>query len=208
MDLCTAFLFLISRVLSPLKSEQYEIANIENQAKSYFIEVDKFCPRNTQELRDVLESRRGIEYDYVYLSSHGDEWGFANDDDSLNIDWVEFGDMLCDVACMKKDCVVMLSCCRGGLNQVVYKLFFTCYKIGYIIGPRQNLDAKEMAISFSLFLFNREFRDLDPVVACEKIKCGTDIRFMCFDSLETRGEAAYVHFEKMYDAGDGDEKLK
>lgn len=103
---------------------------------------------------------------------------------------------LCDVMCMKPDCVVMLSCCRCGLNQVVYSLFSTCGKIGYIIGPRQSLDPKEMAISFSLFLFNREFRDLDPIVACEKIKCGTDIRFVCFDSLETRGEAGFIHFQR------------
>jgi len=48
-----------------------------------------------------------------------------------------------------------------------------------------------MLIGFNILLYNLEHRGVDPIVACEKIKLGTDIRFVCFDRLETESDAGY-----------------
>ena len=101
--------------------------------------------------------------------------------------------------CMKPDCIIMLSCCRGGLNQVAFDLFYCCTKISYIVGPRQSLTSDEMLISFNVLLYNLEHRNVDPIIACEKIKAATDLRFFCFDKLETEGELAYLIRAEQYE---------
>jgi len=111
---------------------------------------------------------------------------------------LDFGSILCNAECMEENCVVMLSCCRGGLNQVAYDLFYHCSKITYIVGPRQSLCSHDMLISFNILLFNLEYRFVDPIVACEKIKLATDIRFICFDRLETESQIDYImHIKKL-----------
>jgi hypothetical protein len=51
-----------------------------------------------------------------------------------------------------------------------------------------------MLIAYNILLFNLEHRKLDPIIACEKIKCGTDIRFACFDRHETCETMEYKFF--------------
>lgn len=82
-------------------------------------------------------------------------------------------------------------------------MFHNCSSISYIVGPRQSLTSSEMLISFSVLLFNIEVRRIDPIVACEKIKLSTDLRFICFDSLEIMSDYNFVHFRENYD----DERL-
>ena len=170
--------------------EKEECNNIKSQAELYDLEVHDYCPKTNEELNEILN--RGVTYDYIYLSSHGSPEGFANQAGSINYAWFDFGIELCSSMCMKEDCIVMLSCCRGGLNQVAYDLFYCCAKIAYIVGPRQSLYSHDMLISFNILLYNLEHRNVDPLVACEKIKLATDIRFICFDRLETETETGYV----------------
>jgi hypothetical protein len=178
--------------------EPRECESIKTQAELYGIQVSDYCPKNSSELSKCLYS--GNRYDYIYLSAHGDENGFENSDGSVSFSWVEFGVHLCSSACMKDDCVVLLSCCRGGLNQIAYDLFACCGHVSYVIGPRQSLSSPEMHISFSILLYNIEQRRMDPIVACEKIKSGTDIRFVCFDRLETEADIGYVNRLKSLDS--------
>ncbi len=173
-----------------IAGETKECDNIKSQSELYDLEVHDFCPTTNKELFEILN--KGITYDYIYLSSHGSESGFGNEAETLDILWFDFGVELCSSMCMKEDCIVMLSCCRGGLNQVAYDLFYCCTKIAYIVGPRQSLYPHDMLISFNILLYNLEHRNVDPIVACEKIKQGTDIRFICFDRLETEAETGYI----------------
>ena len=172
------------------RDESNECDNIAIQAKLYNLEVHDHCPKTNEEVYNILNS--DIQYDYIYLSSHGSEFGFANESSTINYDWLDFGIELCESCCMNEDCIVMLSCCRGGLNQVAYDLFYCCSNIGYIVGPRQSLSSHDMLISFNILLYNIENRNVDPIVACEKIKKATDIRFICFDRLETETEPGYL----------------
>jgi len=173
-----------------LNDEKQECDNIKSQAELYGLEVYDYCPKTNAELEEVLN--KGIAYDYIYLSSHGNVDGFGNEKRTINYSWLEFGSILCSAGCMKEDCIVLLSCCRGGLNQVAYDLLLCCSKIAYLVGPRQSLCSHEMLISFNILLYNLEYRSVDPIVACEKIKLATDIRFICFDRLETESQTDYI----------------
>ena len=180
-----------------LSDEKQECDNIKSQAQLYGLEVHDHCPKNNEELYSILN--QGVEFDYIYLSSHGSAEGFGNDSGTIDSSWFDFGIELCGSACMNPNCVVMLSCCRGGLNQVAYDLFFCCPKIAFIVGPRQSLFPHDMLISFNILLYNLEHRNIDPLIACEKIKLATDIRFICFDRSETEVETGYLMYIKKYD---------
>lgn len=173
-----------------LKDEKQECDNIKSQAELYKLEIHDYCPKNNSELVAILN--KGISFDYIYLSSHGSDTGFGNESGAIDYTWFDFGVELCSSMCMKEDCIILLSCCRGGLNQVAYDLFYCCSKIAYIVGPRQSLFTHDMLISFNILLYNLEHRNVDPIIACEKVKLGTDIRFVCFDRLETEAEAGYT----------------
>jgi len=173
-----------------VKGEEQECKNVEIQAELYGIKTTVVAPKTVEELMAALKGK--IKYDFIYLSSHGSAEGLCNHDSSIKLTWLDFGIMLCETACMKENCILMLSCCRGGLNQVAYDLIYCCENISYVVGPRQNLPAHDMLISFNIFLYNVRHRGLDPIVACEKIKGGTDIRFVCFDRLEVEAEAGYI----------------
>jgi len=179
-----------------IKGEAEECNGISNQAKLYDLEVFDYCPKDNVEVSNCLENE--VQYDYIYLSSHGNDEGFMSEDGNVNYSWKDFGEMLCDTNCMKEGCIVMLSCCRGGLNQVAYTLFSFCSKIDYIVGPRQSLCAHDMLISFNVLLYNLERRYVDPIVACSKILLSTDIRFICFDRLETTRSADYIIYQKYF----------
>jgi hypothetical protein len=71
-------------------------------------------------------------------------------------------------------------------------MFWNCLKIEYIVDPRQNLTSSDILIGFSLLLSTLEHRGIDPIVACYKVLKGTDIRFKCFDRLETESEPAFL----------------
>jgi len=195
---CTPFfkdtLLMTKRILiikaCGVVGEDQECNNIKTQAEMYGISADLMSPTNVTELTEGLNN--GNKYDYVYLSSHGNDQGLCNHNQTLDISWFDFGVMLCSSMCMNYDCILMLSCCRGGLNQVAYDLFYCCTKIAYVVGPRQSLAAHDMLICFNILLYNLTHRGLDPIVSCEKIKAGTDIRFVCFDKLEVEIEPSYL----------------
>lgn len=170
--------------------EKEECDNIKNQAILYGLDVEDYCPKHNIQLEFILAN--GNNYDYIYLSSHGNANGFENEEQTVKYTWFDFGMKLCESDCMSSECIVMLSCCRGGLNQVAYDLFYCCPKIDFIVGPRQSLSPHDMLISFNILLYNLEIRNVDPIIACEKIKSATDIRFVCFDRLETETETAYL----------------
>jgi hypothetical protein len=180
-----------------LKDEKQECDNIKSQCKLYGLEVHDHCPNTNEDLTAILNN--GQTYDYIYLSSHGSADGFASEDGVIDYSWFDFGIQLCSSGCMNEDCIIMLSCCRGGLSQIAYDLFYCCNQIAYIVGPRQSLFPHDMLISFNILLYNLEHRNVDPIVACEKIKLGTDIRFICFDRLETESEPAYIMRIQDYD---------
>ena len=173
-----------------LINEAEEIESINLQAKLYDIEVTSKFIKNEKELFDTL--KESVKYDYVYLSAHGDENGFSDNDGEIDIKWTDFGESLNDNDCLAEDSHLLLSCCRGGLNDVAYDLINFCSNIAYIVGPRNNLTTEETLMGFNSYLYSVEYRELDPVIATEKIRSFIDLRYICFDSLEVKTEPAYL----------------
>jgi len=170
--------------------EKCEIENIKAQAELYEMNVVTKCINDVKCLEKALKENG--DFDYIYLSSHGSDVGFSNESEELNVNWTDFGEMICDTQCLKEGSILMLSCCRGGLNNVAYDMFWNCGNIEYVVGPRQSLTSADILIGFNLLLYNLEHRGIDPIVASKKVLKGTDIRFKCFDRLETMSDPAYI----------------
>ena len=175
-------------------AEPHECKGICEHAKLFGLEPVCVNVRNNKEIISTVESNGA--FDYIYLSAHGNSESFSNNDGHVNMSWSDFANLLCSSDCMNDDCILMLSCCRGGLMQVAYTLFYSCSHISYVIGPRQSLSSVDMLVCFGVFLYNIEIRRNDPVVACEKIKCATEQRFSCYDSEEED-----INIENYYNAG-------
>ena len=183
--------------------EPFECNGICEQAKMYGIEPVCKDVKDNDDL-DIILSTSG-SFDYIYLSAHGCAELFASEDEQVHMSWVDFAARLCNYGCMNDDCILMLSCCRGGLMQVAYTLFYNCTHISYVLGPRQSLTSDDMHICFGIFLYNMEVRNTDPVVACERIKAATDQRFSCYDRQEE--EINMVNYSASYKVlGLGDEE--
>lgn len=174
--------------------EPAEIKSIMSNSSLYGYSVEVQKPKCQVEFIESLKS--GIKYDYIYLSAHGNANEFGNNS-NIRINWLEFGAMICETECLKSGGILLLSCCRGGLNEIAYDMFFSCPFISYICGPRQSVLSVESIIGFNILLYNIIYRDVDPLVACEKIKLGTDIRFKCFDRSETISDINYLEREKI-----------
>jgi hypothetical protein len=168
-----------------------EIENIINQVSIYGVESEMFDIKDYNDLKSALTN--GQKYDYVYLATHGCDINFGNISGSLNVTWYDFGALICASNCNKPGSIFLHSCCRGGLNQVAYKMFNCCGNIDYICGPRNNINPIDLIMSFNLFLYFKEVRGLDPVVCAEKVKSSIDIRLVCYDRLDVEAEPAYLN---------------
>lgn len=161
--------------------EPSECKSICVQAELYGINVVYKCVKDNNNVEEVLQNNGS--FDYVYLSQYGGIEGLSSKNKNVDMDWSEFATKLFEYDCLKEDCIIMFSCSRGELNAIADTLFMNCGEISFIVGPRQSLNLSELLISFGIFLYNVEVRRIDPVVACEKIKAATDIRFNSCDRV-------------------------
>ncbi|MDX1940293.1 MAG: hypothetical protein SFU99_07065, partial [Saprospiraceae bacterium] len=182
---------------SELDSEEREINIIETQAELYGIEPIKYGLTSFDDLVEALNL--GIQFDFIYLSAHGDEIGFSDQSGNIDVSLKEFGEMLHNNNCLTKNSYLLLSCCRSGLNDVAFDLINFCPGIQFVCGPRLSLSTEEIVMGFSIFLYNIAYKDIDPVIACDKIRNSTDLRFICFDRLEVVTETAFLLRTQKYE---------
>jgi hypothetical protein len=166
-----------------------ELINIVSQTRMYGIESKISQVLNIEELK--AELHLGNKYNYVYLATHGNEGFFGSQSGHLTIKWLEYGAEICKSGILLQDSIILHSCCRGGLDQVAYELFYCCGQIQFICGPRQNVNPIDLITAFTIFLYNIEMRKIDPVVSAQKVLSATDIRLVCFDRLETVSQTSY-----------------
>ncbi len=171
--------------------EEAEVKNITSQIELYGIESDRFDIKTKENLSAALHN--GSKYDYIYLATHGCDMNFGNVSGSLDVTWIEFAAMICMSECNKEGTIFLHSCCRGGLNQVAWKMFTCCNHIEFVCGPRNNISPLDLITAFNLFLFHVEVRNLDPVVAADKVRIAIDVRLVCFDRLDTEVDPAYLN---------------
>jgi hypothetical protein len=175
--------------------EEAEVINITSQIELYGISSDRFDIKSKEDLTNALYN--GSKYDYIYLATHGCDTTFGNVSDSLVVTWIEFAAMICKSECNKDGTIFLHSCCRGGLNQVAWKMFICCNQIEFVCGPRNNISPLDLITAFNLFLFHVEVRKLDPVVAADKVRLAIDVRLVCYDRLDTEVEPAYLNHCKL-----------
>ncbi|HHT23309.1 MAG TPA: hypothetical protein GXZ87_08380 [Bacteroidales bacterium] len=166
------------------------IVDIKCHAVHYNMTADVHEVRKTDALQEVLNN--GNKYDYLYIAGHGNDT-CVGDLNGIIVSWEQFGQMLCEADCLNEDAILMLYCCRGGLNQVSYKLFASCPNIQYICGARQNMKNIDLIIGFNVFVYNIECRNIDPILSAKKATLATENRFICFDRLEVEAEPMYFY---------------
>jgi len=174
------------------EDEKAEIKCIESVCYLLGIRPSVHFINTEQELESVLQNNNDV--DFIYLSAHGNKYGFRGEDNDINIEWRTFSEMLCEADVMADRCIVMLSCCRGGLNEIAYTLFYICEKIQYVTGPREELSNCELSTAFQLFLFNKLERNLDAVKSAERVESSIGTRLVCFDRIETESSYTYSKF--------------
>jgi len=169
-----------------------EIDNVVTQTKMYGIEHDIYEIRSIDDLFDALNT--GKRYDYLFLATHGCETSWGNISGTLNVKWIDFAALVCMSGVTKPGSVFLHSCCRGGLTQVAHTMFACCDKIEFVCGPRYNIRPVDLVTAFNLFLYQVEIRKIYAVIAADKILQAVDLKLMCYDKVETKGELSYQHF--------------
>lgn len=173
-----------------------EIGHITATAKLYQMAADIIEVNSAQELEKELNN--GQKYDYVYLCAHANHQVFGDNQTGFNISWIDFGGILCQADCMNFGCIFLLACCRTGLNQVAYDLFWSCGKIEFICGPRWTLKPNDLTIAFNVFIYNMESRQTQPDEASKRMSEATGYSFNCFDRVEIEMKQDYRDREKYY----------
>ncbi len=165
------------------------ILDIYCHAKHYSI-----IPSHTEvkDLTELEEKLSGEKYDYLYFAGHGSGTCFG-DEKTFIASWSEIGSIICSTNCLNNGAIVMLYCCKGGLNTVTYQLMAACPAIEYVCGAKQNMKNIDLIIGFNVFMYNIENRNIDPVLAAQKATLATEIRFECFDRTEVEASPLYFY---------------
>ena len=73
--------------------EPHECNGICEHAQLYDIEPICKCVQNNEELENILSSNG--QFDYIYLSAHGNSDGFASENRKIEMSWQELAMLLC-----------------------------------------------------------------------------------------------------------------
>lgn len=124
-------------------------------------------------------------FKYVYLCTHASPYSFGEADGSKAYHWEDLATALCSSECLDSDAILMLACCRGGLQSVANVLFLFCDHIDYICGPRWTLTCADISTGFHVFIYNMESRHEQPSVAVKRASDATGYDFFCYDRVES-----------------------
>ena len=124
----------------------------------------------------------GTRFDYVYLATHANPIGFG--DDGYFVEWYEFAQTICPIDVIADNAVFLLACCRGGVRQVSYDIFAGCEKTQFVCGARWKLTAPDLTAGFHAFIYNMEYRRLQPDQSAKRASKATGYDFLCYDRVE------------------------
>ncbi|MBL0112558.1 MAG: hypothetical protein IPP42_17665 [Saprospiraceae bacterium] len=165
------------------------IAEIYCHAHHYNIQPSHVDVSSLDELRVALTGRK---LDYLYFAGHGDETCFT-DNKLFATSWDVIGRTICEANCLNNNSIIMLYCCKGGINTVAYQLIAECKQIAYICGAKQNMKSIDLIIGFNIFLYSIENRNISPVISAHKATLATDIEFECFDRITVESNPRYYY---------------
>lgn len=162
------------------------------------------------ELTDIAQFQdkvcKGRKFDYLYVAAHADVNGFGDPKSGNYFSWIAFALSLCESQCLNPGCVLLLSCCRGGLRKVALAMFYSCGQIDYICGPRWTVTSHDLTAGFHVFIYNLEIRREQPSVAVDRVTRATGYDFFCYDRVEIEDESVKAlgpdaFFQQLADEG-------
>lgn len=142
-----------------------------------------------------------IEFDYIYLCTHGDKDGFYTNlsGTEICIPWTSFSQQLCENGILKNETIFLLACCKGGLTKVAIDILSVCNKINYICGVKWSAFPWDLTTGFIVFIHNIEQKNAEPNYAAEKASLATDYTFICYDRDEVEMMPQYkIRQEEIY----------
>jgi|JI10StandDraft_1071094.scaffolds.fasta_scaffold03047_23 hypothetical protein len=149
------------------------------------------------QLDEVLNTE--TPYDYIYLCSHGCREGFEihleNTSEQEIMTWGNFAGVICENHAVASNGILLLACCRGGMNAVATEMFICCPEIDYVCGPYSNVLPCDITTGFIVFLHSMETKRSEPAYAAIKASAATDFTFKCFDRVEVETQVNY-HIRK------------
>lgn len=134
---------------------------------------------------DALEqlATHNCKFDYIYLAAHANPNGFG-DPEGYFVSWYDFSTGICPLDIVSSNAVFLLACCRGGVEKVGYDIFAGCDKIEYVCGPRWKVAAPDLTAGFHAFIYNMEFRRLQPDQAAKRASDATGYDFLWYDRVD------------------------
>lgn len=172
-----------------------EVGLITNQAQLLGIKVKEEVIDSEETMLEVFDkyAALGIQFDYIYLCTHGDAAAFEieNNEKKSEMTWAKLGQNICESGLLTEDTIFLLACCRGGLFKVATDLFAVCYKVNFICGVKWSLEAADLATGFVVFLYNLIYKKAEPAYAALKASQATDYSFVCHDRAEIESHPQY-----------------
>lgn len=165
-----------------------EVGLVTNHCQLLGMSVCKEDIPDEATLKIIIEKYliSGIEFDYIYLCTHGDKEGFSTNlsGSDVFISWTSFSQQLCENGILKDETIFLLACCKGGLTKVAIDILSVCNKINYICGVKWNAYPWDLTTGFVVFIHNIEQKKAEPNYAAEKASLATDYTFSCYDRDE------------------------
>ena len=173
-----------------------EMGLISHQFKLLGIETVSEIVKDQKHLREIIETciQKNLNFDYVYLCTHGDKEGFSIDFNGITeyVSWAAFGTAMCESSILNEDTIFLLACCKGGLFQVATDMMSDCNKINFVCGVKWTVHKWDLTTGFVVFIYNIEVKNAEPAYASQKASQATDYTFMCYDRDEIETNPQYL----------------
>lgn len=164
---------LIIRVSEDVPDSYINVLRILNL--QYNISTVLFEADSEQNIHDALCSGN---YDYIYFAGHGDESTFSNKTGFM-MSWEELASLIRHSDAIKENSMLMMYCCKGGSKDAIEKLMLGCKNLDWVCGSTQDSFSMELLMCFSLFIYNVEYKKINPLTAGLISAEATGAEFQC-----------------------------
>lgn len=131
--------------------------HIASIASIYSVATTEYRYTNANDFCEFLAHAE--QFDYLYVAAHGDQDGIAAGTDSF-IRWADFAIEICKSPGLKKNSVIYLGCCYGGLKRGALVMLNICPTIHHVCGSQCKIDSRDALLAFHTFL-SHHYNDVE-----------------------------------------------
>jgi hypothetical protein len=176
-----------------------EIGMISNQCMLLGMVVEEKEIDSQEKLISIFNElyNANLEYDYLYLCTHGNSEGFEIDmgTGKETMEWYMFSSILCSNSILKENGIMLLACCKGGLFTVSAEIMAACNHISYICGVKWTVNSWDLATGFNVFIYSMEKKKSEPEYAAQKASLATDYTFVCYERTEIESNPQFINIK-------------